>query len=127
MIRASNGSGFRVKAALVHLLILFAMLFAGVAVPVAAHGQGAVTVAAVGHGDAHSATDISDDDHRPDNDREDDAQDGMAPHHHCPAGLTALAPVMTDRTFVCRLAPYVTSTARLNSRALEPLTEPPAV
>lgn len=115
-----------VKSALVHLLVLIAMLFAGVAVPVAAHGHGAIKVAAVGHGDAHSAPDIGDHDHRPDNDGEDDAQDGIAPHHHCPAGMTALAPVVTDHAFGCRLAPYMTPTARLNSRALEPLTEPPA-
>ncbi|RYD61330.1 MAG: hypothetical protein EOP58_15000 [Sphingomonadales bacterium] len=126
MTRASSGSGLLVKSALVHLLILIAMLFAGIAVPVAAHGHGAITVAAVGHGDAHSAADIGDHDHRPDNDREDDAQDGIAPHHHCPAGMTALAPVMTDRTSGCRVALYVLPTARLNSRALEPLTEPPA-
>lgn len=126
MTRPSSGSALPVKSALVHLMILIAMLFAGVAVPVAAHGHGAITVAAVGHADAHSALDVGDHDHRPDNDREDDAQDGIAPHHHCPAGMTALGPAMTDRTSVCRVALYVLPTVRLNSRALEPLTEPPA-
>ncbi len=122
----SNGSASIVKSMLVHLSILIAMLFAGVAAPVAAHGHGAITVAAAGHADAHTSH-IADFEDRQDGDRQDDMQDGIAPHHHhCPAGVTALAPVMADRTSTCRLAPYATPTAQLNSRALAPLTEPPA-
>lgn len=117
-----GGSALGVKSALIHLFVLITMLFAGLAVPVAAHGHESVTVSA-DHSDSHAAFEMG----HSDDDPQDDLQGGIAPHHHhCPAGIAALAPVVTHRAIECRLAPYMTPTARLNSRALEPLTEPPA-
>jgi hypothetical protein len=115
-----------VRSALVHLLILAAMLCAGLAAPVAAHAHGAS--AAIEHIEMHAATDHS---HHHDvqaNDPQDDGgNDGVAPHHHhCPAGMTALAPGMSGRLLPCRDTPHPAPSARLDSRALAPLTEPPA-
>lgn len=113
------------RAALVHLLILAAILWGGLAVPAVAHGHGG----SLGeHADTHATTEADHHVEAPSGDPQDDGRDdGVAPHHHhCPAGLTALAPAMTDRLSPRCDTLHPAPTARLFSRALAPLTEPPA-
>lgn len=117
------GSAALVGKRLIHLLILFATLCAGV--PVLAHGHAAADIAidVMGHGEVHAQAAEGD---SAGQSRPADSPGHVAPHHHCSADLVSIGPALAEAFPITRDIVRPMNAAAMASRALAPPTEPPA-
>lgn len=104
-----------------HLFLAFAMMFGSVVVPAAAHSgplaSEAVALEAIDHQEAGC----------PDESRSSpDKADHIGHHHHCSAGIEVFAPELLIRLAHIAITDHPLKVSALRSRAILPLTEPPA-
>ena len=113
------------RKGLIPFLILFAMLFSGIGVPALAHGHGHDDrgALAMGHMESHVEAPAVQGDGQ---ERPGDTPSPVVPHHHCSVDAVSAGPIIAHARLATKLVVHSTAMARLASRGIVPLIEPPA-